>query len=97
MGPYELHDFFLYEMLRYGSSPKKIYRLALHAFAGGYPGDVIKHWLKTFIRRFFNQQFKRSCLPDGPKTGSVSLSPRADWRMPSDATSRLWLEEADKL
>ena len=97
VGPYELHDFFLYEMLRYGSSPKKIYRLALHAFAGGYPADVIKHWLKTFIRRFFNQQFKRSCLPDGPKTGSVSLSPRADWRMPSDATSRLWLEEADKL
>ena len=97
VGPYELHDFFLYYMLRYGFTPRRVFFLARKAFAGKYADDVIKHWMKTFYRRFFNQQFKRSCLPDGPKVGSVCLSPRGDWRMPSDASSRLWLEECDKL
>lgn len=97
VGPYELHDFFLYYMLRYGFTPRRVFFLACKAFAGKYADDVIKHWMKTFYRRFFNQQFKRSCLPDGPKVGSVCLSPRGDWRMPSDASSRLWLEECDKL
>ena len=97
VGPYELHDFFLYHMLRFGETPAKIYRLALIAFGGVYSGDIIMHWLKTFIRRFFSQQFKRSCIPDGPKVGSVTLSPRGDWRMPSDASSRLWLSEAEAL
>lgn len=97
VGPYELHDFFLYYTLRYGFSPKRIYFLALHAFRGAYADDVIKHWLRVFFRRFFNQQFKRSCLPDGPKVGSVCLSPRGDWRMPSDASSAAWLSEIDKL
>ncbi len=96
VGPYELHDFFLYYTLRYGFSPKKIYYLATKAFPGRMP-EEIKHWLKTFCRRFFNQQFKRSCLPDGPKVGSVCLSPRGDWRMPSDASSALWLRECDEL
>ena len=94
VGPYELHDFFLYYFMRYGCSPQKIFMLARHAFdASQYSDDVIKHWLRTFLRRFFNQQFKRSCLPDGPKVGSVSLSPRGDWRMPTDASNRLWLAE----
>lgn len=97
VGPYELHDFFLYYMLRYGFTPRRVFFLARKAFAGKYADDVIKHWMKTFYRRFFNQQFKRSCLPDGPKVGSVCLSPRGDWRMPSDASSRLWLEECEKL
>lgn len=97
VGPYELHDFFIYHVLRYGYSPKKVYYLARNAFAEEYDEDVIKKWLRTFYRRFFQQQFKRSCLPDGPKVGSVSLSPRGDWRMPSDATAKLWLAECDKL
>ena len=97
VGPYELHDFFLYYTLRYGFSPRRIYFMACHAFNGVYDCATIKHWLKTFCRRFFNQQFKRSCLPDGPKVGSVCLSPRGDWRMPSDASSALWLAECDEL
>ena len=97
VGPYELHDFFLYQMMRYGMPPRKIYFLAREIFADDYDADVIKHWLRTFYRRFFTQQFKRSCLPDGPKTGSISISPRADWRMPSDASSALWLAEIDSL
>lgn len=115
VGPYELHDFFLYYTLRYGFSPRRIYMLARAAFpaentpaleksnsersmpVGVYPDETIKKWLRTFCRRFFNQQFKRSCLPDGPKVGSVCLSPRGDWRMPSDASSALWLREAESL
>ena len=97
VGPYELHDFFLYHILRNGESPKKIYRLALIAFSGIYDRETIKHWLTVFIKRFFSQQFKRSCLPDGPKVGSVTLSPRGDWRMPSDASAALWLKEAEEL
>jgi NAD+ synthase (glutamine-hydrolysing) len=97
VGPYELHDFFLYYVLRYGFSPSRIYFLAQQAFVGTYDNNTIKHWLKTFMRRFFNQQFKRSCLPDGPKVGSVCLSPRGDWRMPSDASSALWLAECESL
>lgn len=96
VGPYELHDFFLYNLLRHGFSPKKIFALAQIAFYGEFDNATIKKWLTTFCRRFFNQQFKRSCLPDGPKIG-LSLSPRGDWRMPSDATSRLWLDECEKL
>ena len=97
VGPYELHDFFLYYMLRLGFSPAKIYRLALASFDGVYDKDVILKWLKTFYRRFFMQQFKRSCLPDGPKVGSVAVSPRGDWRMPSDACVTVWMEEIEKL
>ncbi len=101
VGPYELHDFFLYYTLRYGFSPSKIYFLAQKAFLGMknnlYNNDIIKHWIKVFFHRFFQQQFKRSCLPDGPKVGSCSLSPRGDWRMPSDGDSYLWKEECDKL
>ena len=97
VGPYELHDFFLYYMLRFGFAPKKIFRLAKHAFAGEYEDAVILKWLKTFYRRFFSQQFKRSCLPDGPKVGSVGVSPRGFLRMPSDACVRLWLEEIEGL
>ena len=98
VGPYELHDFFIYHFMRFGFSPAKIYMLARHAFSKDlYSDEVIKHWLKTFVRRFFNQQFKRSCLPDGPKVGSVSLSPRGDWRMPTDASSALWLVECENL
>ena len=97
VGPYELHDFFLYHFLRFGSHPSKIYFLAQKAFAGIYNNATVKKWLYTFFRRFFQQQFKRSCLPDGPKVGSVSLSPRGDWRMPSDAVSRLWLEEIERI
>ena len=97
VGPYELHDFFLYHFLRFGSHPSKIYFLAQKAFAGIYDNATVKKWLSTFFRRFFQQQFKRSCLPDGPKVGSVSLSPRGDWRMPSDAVSRLWLEEIERI
>ena len=97
VGPYELHDFFIYYFLRYGFSPKKIFLLAQRAFADIYDEETIKKWLTTFCRRFFNQQFKRSCLPDGPKVGSVSLSPRGDWRMPSDASSSLWMKECEEL
>ena len=97
VGPYELHDFYLYHMLRLGYSPAKIYRLAKIAFAGSYDDATILKWLKTFYRRFFTQQFKRSCLPDGPKVGSVAVSPRGDLRMPSDASSRIWMEELENL
>ena len=97
VGPYELHDFFLYYFLRFGFRPSRIYMLAQSAFKGIYDDATIKKWLVTFLRRFFSQQFKRSCLPDGPKVGTVSLSPRGDWRMPSDATSTLWLQEAESL
>lgn len=98
VGPYELHDFFLYYFLRFGFRPSKIYLLARKAFdVADYKDDTIKHWIKVFFHRFFTQQFKRSCLPDGPKVGSVSLSPRGDWRMPSDASSALWLKECETL
>lgn len=98
VGPYELHDFFLFYVLRHGFSPRRIYKLALKAFEDtSYTPETIKHWLTVFFRRFFSQQFKRSCMPDGPKVGSVCLSPRGDWRMPSDASSRLWLKEIDEL
>ncbi len=98
VGPYELHDFFLYYFLRFGFRPSKIFVLARKAFAPEiYSDEIIKKWLKTFVRRFFTQQFKRSCLPDGPKVGSVSLSPRGDWRMPSDAVSTLWMKECETL
>lgn len=96
VGPYELHDFFLYNFFRFGYTPEKIFFLAKKAH-GTYPQAVILKWEKTFFRRFFTQQFKRSCIPDGPKVGSVVLSPRGDWRMPSDASSRLWLSELEKL
>ncbi len=101
VGPYELHDFFLFNTLRYGFHPRKIFYLACHAFNGRgngtqYSEDVIRKWLRTFFRRFFSQQFKRSCLPDGPKVGSCSLSPRGDWRMPSDAQSKAWVAELDE-
>lgn len=97
VGPYELHDFFLYNMLRFGYSPKKIYRLALAAFKDSYDKATILNWLKTFYSRFFAQQFKRSCLPDGPKVGSVSVSPRGDLRMPSDASKKIWLDELNEI
>jgi NAD+ synthase (glutamine-hydrolysing) len=95
VGPYELHDFFLYHMMRYGASPQKILFLANQAFKGVYDADTVRKWLKAYYRRFFTQQFKRSCLPDGPKVGTISLSPRGDWRMPSDAAARLWLDELE--
>ncbi len=104
VGPYELHDFYLYYMLRFGFSPSKIYYLAKLAFSEVeeegdicYSHETILKWLRTFYWRFFSQQFKRSCLPDGPKIGSVCLSPRGDWRMPSDASSQLWLSEVESL
>ena len=103
VGPYELHDFFLYHIIRFGYRPSKIFMLARKAFDGSnpeapfYDDETIKKWLTIFLRRFFNQQFKRSCLPDGPKVGSVSLSPRGDWRMPSDASSVLWLKECEQI
>ena len=106
VGPYELHDFFLYHMFRFGASPRKIFMLAQKAFQndeykdmreGTYDDETIRKWLRTLFRRFFQQQFKRSCLPDGPKVGTVSISPRGDWRMPSDACSTLWLKEVDEL
>lgn len=103
VGPYELHDFFLFHMMRFGFAPGKIYRMAVRTFgdpadgAPAYEPETILFWLRTFYRRFFAQQFKRSCLPDGPKVGSVSVSPRGDWRMPSDASVALWLEEIDAL
>ena len=97
VGPYELHDFFLYNGIRWAFPPKKVFRLARAAFDGSFDGETILKWLKTFYRRFFSQQFKRSCLPDGVKVGSVTLSPRGDWRMPSDAQAALWLAELDEI
>ena len=97
VGPYELHDFFLYHILRWGFSPKKVFRLTLYALGSQYDRATILKWLKNFYRRFFSQQFKRSCLSDGPKVGSVALSPRGDWRMPSDAVASLWLDELEGL
>ena len=103
VGPYELHDFFLYHMLRSGFGPEKIFRLAVYAFDPGegrrpeYRPEVILKWLKVFVRRFFSQQFKRSCLPDGPKVGTVAVSPRGDLRMPSDASGAVWMAEIEKL
>ena len=97
VGPYALHDFFLYQLLRFGFTPGKIYRLACIAFEGRYDEETIKKWLHTFYRRFFAQQFKRSCLPDGPKVGSIAVSPRGDLRMPSDACARAWLAEVEQL
>ncbi|MDD3369174.1 MAG: NAD(+) synthase [Lachnospiraceae bacterium] len=97
VGPYELHDFFLYYMLRFGFEPMKIYRIARLSFAGQFPDEIIAKWLKTFYRRFFSQQFKRSCLPDGPKVGSVAVSPRGDLRMPSDASAALWMQQLEKI
>ena len=97
VGPYELHDFFLYHFIRFGATPAKIYYLAQEAFRGAYSDETIKKWLYTFFRRFFQQQFKRSCLPDGPKVGSVTLSPRGDFRMPSDACNTVWREEIETL
>lgn len=97
VGPYELHDFYLYYAIRWGFSPEKVFFLAKHAFAGAYADETLKKWLVNFYKRFFSQQFKRSCLPDGVKIGSVALSPRGDWRMPSDACAALWLQEAQAL
>jgi len=97
VGPYALHDFFLYFMLRYGFGPRKIYTMACRSFAGEFDGATVKKWLAAFYRRFFTQQFKRNCVPDGAKAGLVGLSPRGDWRMPSDASARIWLDEVDKL
>ena len=97
IGPYELHDFFLFHFLRYGAPPEKILFLARHAqFDQPYTPEELRRWLKVFIERFFANQFKRSCLPDGPKVGSISLSPRGDWRMPSDAQAALWLRLAEE-
>ena len=95
VGPYELHDFFLYHLVRRGCEPKKVLRLAEYAFDGVYDRETILKWLRTFVRRFFAQQYKRSCLPDAPKVGTLALSPRGDWRMPSDAVSALWLRQLD--
>lgn len=97
IGPYELHDFFIYHLMRFGASPAKIFFLARQAFGKSYAPEEIKRWLQTFVRRFFAQQFKRNCMPDGPKVGAVSLSPRGDWRMPSDASAALWLKEVGNL
>ena len=97
VGPYDLHDFFLYHMMRFAFRPSKIYALACRAFADEYDAETVKKWLRLFYSRFFSQQFKRNCLPDGVKVGNISLSPRGDWRMPSDASARLWLNEVDSL
>lgn len=97
VGPYELHDFFLYYVLRFGFTPKKIFRLATETFSGKYEKETIYHWLEVFYRRFFSQQFKRSCLPDGPKVGSVAVSPRGDLRMPSDAMATAWLADMKEI
>ena len=97
VGPYELHDFFLYYIMRFGYAPSKIYRLAKYTFNGEYDKETIYKWLRTFYWRFFAQQFKRSCLPDGPKVGSVPLSPRRDWRMPSDASVNIWIKDIEQL
>ena len=97
VGPYELHDFFIYYTIRWGMTPYKLYYAARHAFDGDYSDETIKKWLKIFYQRFFSQQFKRNCSPDGPKVGTVSLSARGDWKMPSDADATIWLDEIDKL
>ena len=98
VGPYELHDFYLFNVLRYGFNPDKILFLAQNSsLAESYSKDVMIKWLKTFYRRFFTQQFKRSCMPDGAKVGSISLSPRSDWKMPSDSSGAMWLKEVEKL
>ena len=97
VGPYELHDFFLYNFMQNGYSPAKMYYVARHAFAGKYDDETIKKWITTFFRRFFTQQFKRSCMPDGPQVSSCTLSPRGGWQMPSDASYALWMEECEKL
>ena len=97
VGPYELHDFYLYYVLRFGYEPSKIYRIAKRAFEGVYDEETILKWLKKFYWRFFSQQFKRSCLPDGPKVGTVALSPRGDWRMPSDASAAVWIQDLEQL
>ena len=97
VGPYELHDFFLYYVMRFGYSPEKIFHLVKRAFAGIYDAATILKWMKMFYRRFFAQQFKRSCMPDGVKVGSVCLSPRGDWRMPSDASVQIWMRQLEKL
>ena len=97
VGPYELHDFFMYHILRFGVNPKKLFRIARCAFKGEFEDKEIYKWLRTFVWRFFAQQFKRSCLPDGPKVGSVAVSPRGDLRMPSDASSAVWMKELDEI
>lgn len=97
VGPYEIHDFYLYHMIRFGDAPDKLFRLAKIAFAGVYSDEILLKWLKNFVRRFFAQQFKRSCLPDGPKVGSVGFSPRGDWKMPSDASAKAWMNLAESL
>ena len=97
VGPYELHDFFLYYFVRFGFTPVKIFYMAQQTFEGAYTPQTILKWLKVFVRRFFMQQFKRSCLPDGPKVGSVTLSPRGDFRMPSDASAALWQQQLDSI
>ncbi len=97
VGPYEIHDFYLYYLLRYGFAPSKLYRLAVHALGEDYDSETLKKWLKVLLRRFFNQQFKRSCMPDGPKVTDIGVSPRGEWQMPSDASSALWLEKIDLL
>ena len=97
VGPYELHDFFLYYVMRFGYSPEKIFYLAKRAFAGTYDAATILKWMKMFYRRFFAQQFKRSCMPDGVKVGSVCLSPRGDWRMPSDASVQIWMRQLEEI
>ncbi|NLN82494.1 MAG: NAD(+) synthase, partial [Clostridiales bacterium] len=97
VGPYQLHDFFLYHFVRFGDPPSKIFRLAVYAFKNKYHENEILKWLKLFCRRFFSQQFKRSCMPDGPRVGSVALSPRGDWRMPSDANVTVWMEQIEKM
>ena len=97
VGPYDLHDFFLYYTVRAGFSPKKLFRAACRAFEDEFDAATVLKWQKQFYRRFFSQQFKRSCIPDGPKVGSVSLSPRGDWRMPSDASAAAWLREVENI
>ena len=97
VGPYEIHDFYLYYMLRFGFSPEKLYRMACHALGHIYDSEVLLKWLEVFTRRFFSQQYKRSCLPDGPAVGSVGLSPRGGLRMPSDASSAVWMAEIEKI
>ena len=97
VGPYELHDFFLYNALRFGFMPSKIYRMAKKAFKDLYDAEIILKWLKVFYSRFFSQQFKRSALPDGPKVGSIAISPRGDLRMPSDASKALWIKDLENI
>ena len=97
VGPYALHDFFIYHALSFGFTPEKIYTMACRAFSGDFDAATIKKWLVSFYRRFFSQQFKRSCMPDGVKAGPVGLGPRGDWVMPSDAAAQVWLEEAERL